>query len=147
MQKRIFALWGLAGTGKTTTLKLIAAEINRHFRNAVINIQLDPMPIGDIDKIIIIIGNIKIGITTKGDPNSELDVRIEVLRREGCTIIFVATRTSGTTVEIVEAFEKAHDYMATWVTNYQSGYQDEQEFLNQTAARDLVGLMRAMCEI
>ena len=97
------------------------------------------MPIGDIDKIIIIIGNIKIGITTKGDPNSELDVRIST-EAGGLHHYFVATRTSGTTVEIVEAFEKAHDYMATG--DELSEWLPRRRVSNQWAARDLVWLMR-----
>lgn len=147
MQKRIFALWGLASTGKTTTLKLIAREILRQFPDASSNILLDPIPDGDIDKIIIIIGSIVIGITTKGDPNSNLDGRLKILVDEHCSIIFCATRTSGLTVEIVEAFELENDFRATWITNYQSGSAEERDFLNQRAAGDVVNLMIAMCNI
>ncbi|MDO6431525.1 hypothetical protein Q4E93_13050 [Flavitalea sp. BT771] len=147
MQRRLFALWGLAGTGKTTTLKLIAREILHQFPAASANISLDPIPNGDIDKIIIVIGSIKIGITTKGDPNSDLDKRLQFLIDEDCIIVLCATRTSGATVGIVEAFERANNFRATWVTNYQSGFDDERAFLNQRSAHDLVQLIRTMSRI
>jgi|SRR5579859_1743343 len=147
MQKRLFALWGLASTGKTTTLKLIARELLRQFPTAKTDISLDPIPDGDIDKIIVVVGSVKIGITTKGDPNSNLDERLKILVDEKCSIIFCATRTSGATVEVVEAFEQRNSFRATWVTNYQSGYEDERDFLNLRSAQDLVQLMRTMGRI
>jgi hypothetical protein len=146
MQKRIFALWGFENTGKSTTLKLIAREIMRQFFGATANILLEPLPEGDLT-VIITIGGKKIGIATQGDPNTGLFSRLEELVNSGCIIIFCATRTKQGTVDDVEAIENTHQFRVTWLTNYQSGYQDEHPFLSQRSAEGIVQLMRAMCGI
>jgi len=145
MQKRIFALWGISNVGKTSTLKLIAREIMRQFFGAISNVPIEPLPNGDI-AVIITIDNIKIGIISQGDPNTDLLLRLDELEKKNCDIIFCATRTSGTTVECVEQIEKKYNYKTTWITNYQSGYADERDHLNQHSAESIVGLMRWICK-
>ena len=150
MQRRIFAVWGVAGCGKTTTLKLIAREILRNYFGSIPDIPLEPLPDGDMTTIIdvpTVRGIVRIGITSKGDPNTDLISRLEELVSKRCEIIFCATRTSGTTVQDVEFIERKHKFRATWVTNYQTGYVDERAFMNQKSAEHLVSLMRFVCLI
>jgi hypothetical protein len=150
MNKRIFTIWGRSGVGKTTTLKLIAKEIQRSFFHSKSNIELDPLPSGDIVTIITINlpeKSVKIGITSKGDPNTDLQLRLEELVSTGCDIIFCATRTSGTTVKDVEEIEKKYGFRAIWVTTFQNGHTEEQPALNQQSAEQLVRLMRFTCNL
>ena len=146
MQKRIFALWGASSVGKTTTLRFIAREIMRSFFGAQANIELEPLPKEDIT-VIITISSMRIGITSQGDPGRGLFERLQTLVDANCAIIFCATRTSGETVREVEEIEKENNYRATWVTNYQSGFEEERAKLNQKSAEHIVQLMRNMCEI
>lgn len=146
MQNRIFAVWGIGGIGKTTILKLVAREIMRVFSEASCSVQLDPIPLGDITAIISI-GDIRIGISTQGDPGTALSKRIRELIEVECMVIFCATRTKGETVTDVEAIEAStnYTYRTTWVTNYQSGFEGEHEELNRLSAIHLVQLMRELC--
>jgi len=146
MEKRIFALYGVSNVGKSTTLRLIAQEIMRQFPAAVSSMPLDPLPEGDI-VVIILVGKVKIGITTQGDPSTGLYQRLKDLFTDDCSIIFCATRTSGDTIKNVEDMEKNNGYKTTWVTNYQSGYPEDRSILNQRSAEDLVRLMRGFCKI
>jgi hypothetical protein len=147
MQKRIFPVWGVAGVGKTTSLKLIGREIMRQYFSAKPTIPIEPLPKGDITVIILILLNgdeIKIGITSEGDPNTNLYTRLEELATEGCKYIFCATRTSGTTVVDVQRFDRDYEFKATWLTNYQSGFENERDFLNQKTAEHLVSLFESL---
>jgi len=85
MKKTIIAVWGTASQGKTSTIKEVAKLLEQKFKNVI----TDPTPInyeGEI-YVVIIIGTIKIGITSQGDPNTGLPDRLEELASKGCDII------------------------------------------------------------
>ena len=142
---RIYVLWGRQGVGKTRTLNLIAREIERQF-GVTSDPPLDVLLTRDI-QVVITIGGLRIGITSAGDPGTNVAGRLNDLINRGCAIIFCSTRTKGETVTDVEGVEQAHNYRATWVTNYQTGFPNEEGVLNQRSAIDLVQLMRTMANI
>ncbi|MCW3074610.1 MAG: hypothetical protein JWP69_1679 [Flaviaesturariibacter sp.] len=144
MQKRIYALWSPGSKGKTTTGKLIAGELHRLFPAAPVLPDAAALSGGEIN-IQIVIGKLKIGITSQGDPGTGLYQRLEKHALDGCHIIVCTTRTRGETEEAVEETERRYGFRAVWFTNYQSGFPGEHAFLNEASATRLVSLMRAMC--
>jgi hypothetical protein len=142
---RIYVLWGRQSVGKTRTLNLIAREIERQF-GVTSDPPLNPAINRDIH-IVIAIGTLKIGITSAGDPGTNVAGRLNDLIGRGCAIIFCSSRTKGVSVTDVEAVEQAHNYRATWVTNYRTGFPNEEGFLNQRSATDLVQLMRTIANV
>lgn len=138
MKKTIIAIWGTASQGKTTTIKEVSKLIEQKFKNVI----TDPSPInyeGEI-YVVITIGNIKIGITSQGDPNTGLPSRLEELAKKGCDIIICATRTGGNTVASVNIMKPNHNYDIIWATPYVS-YEKDKGTLNKLAAEHIAKLI------
>jgi len=137
MKKTVFAVWGHAAQGKSETVK----KITKLFLRNYIHAPTIPTTIDftyDI-KVVIMIGEIKIGIESTGDPNSRLSQSLESFVSDDCDIIICATRTSGGTVDAVnELYEKGYDIV--WVTNYRSN-EKEKDALNDMSANHLYELI------
>lgn len=70
MEKTIIANWGHAAKGKSETIKQLTKLILENYSDA----ETKPIQVkyhGDI-KVIITIGNCKIGVESQGDPNSRI---------------------------------------------------------------------------
>ncbi len=138
MNKVVFANWGTAKQGKSSTVKQIAKIILEKYPEGI----TDPSPIifgADINAIIKI-GKIKIGVESIGDPNSRLFDSLRYFVKMDCDIIICSTRTTGATVEAVEELFK-RGYQNVWVTNYRSNEKDQDE-LNDISAQHIFELIQ-----
>lgn len=139
MKKTVIANWGHAQKGKSDTVKRVAQIILRNYPNATTN----PTNIdfsADI-KIVITIDKIKIGIESQGDPNSRLFESLKEFAKINCDIIICSTRTSGGTVDAVNALCTSDNYDIIWATNYRSN-EKNQNSLNDLSARQFFELMQ-----
>ena len=139
MKKTVFSIWGHEEQGKSDTVKRIAQEILTTYPNATTT----PTTInysGDI-QVIITIGKVTIGIESKGDPNSRLFESLKMFSSANCDIIICSTRTSGGTVNAVNALHSSHGYDIVWVTNYRSN-EKNQSTLNDISAKHIFTLVQ-----
>lgn len=138
MNKTVIANWGTAQQGKSNTVKRIAKEILAHYpkatsQPAVIDFTFDI-------KVVITIGKITIGIESQGDPSSRLFQSLKEFSKMNCDLIICSTRTSGSTVEAVNALNKTHEYDIIWATNYRSNEKDK-SLLNELSAKQIFELL------
>jgi hypothetical protein len=144
MKKTIFANWGHAKQGKSGTVKKIAQIILAKYPNA----ETYPLIIDysfDI-KIVITIGDIKIGIESQGDPNSRLPASLKEFKSISCDIIICSTRTSGATVLAVEKLKEIpYNYDIIWFTNYRSSEKNS-DLINSKSAEDVFKLIQDVIE-
>ena len=101
MQRTIFALWGLANAGKTTTIRLAYEKLARE-ENVI-----DPgrRSKKEVRGAILKIDGIKIGFASQGDRADVLRENIERLIAAGCIIIVCAAHTPRSlTYKVVEQF-------------------------------------------
>lgn len=139
MKKTVFANWGSAEKGKSSTVKEITKLILKNYTIAT----TDPATIDytyDI-KVVVTIGKIKIGIESQGDPNSRLFDSLKHFVKINCDIIICSTRTSGSTVEAVNELYSKHGYDNVWMTNYRSN-EKNQDILNETSAKHIFELIQ-----
>lgn len=139
MNKTVYANWGTAQQGKSSTVKKIAELIIKNYPLAL----TDPISIDfkfDI-KAVITIGKIKIGIESQGDPNSRLFQSLKYFVKIECDIIICSTRTSGSTVDAINELYSKHGYENVWVTNYRSN-EKNQNTLNEISAKQIFELIQ-----
>ena len=97
----IFALQGKAYSGKTQTINLIFQALCAKYPAAIVQ-NLSPNT-NDIKAIISNINGYTVGSESQGDPNHRLQQSLQDFVRAKCDIIICATRTSGMTVNWVNA--------------------------------------------
>lgn len=139
MKKTVFANWGTARQGKSSTVKNVAQLVLKSYPAATI----DPAIIDfstDI-QVVITIGKIKVGIESQGDPNSRLFASLKHFIKMGCDIIVCSTRTSGATVDAINELYSKHGYENVWVTNYRSN-EKNQDILNDIFAQHIFELIQ-----
>jgi len=100
----IIALEGKGNSGKTTVLNIVLAELVKSSSSNVKAAQKIPRKIGGDAREILIINGKKVGIETQGDPGSRLADSLKLFVKEGCELIVCATRTSGSTVDLVNQY-------------------------------------------
>jgi hypothetical protein len=100
----IFALQGRANCGKSETINKVYTELCSKYPAAQVK---DFFP-GSPDKKVVMTGvsGKKIGIESRGDPNSRLQQSLIDFDKAGCDIIFCAARTSGMTVTWIRSHTK-----------------------------------------
>ncbi len=143
MKKTIIANWGPSNQGKTDTIKRLAQLILDTYPHAKCT-PAKPSFKADI-VLIIMLGKIRIGIESQGDPNSRLPDSLKYFSEEKCDIIVCATRTSGQTVEEVNALNTSHGYDTVWVTNHRSPDKDISR-INQLSANHILDLMQRILD-
>lgn len=115
----ILALKGVSNTGKTTTVKLVYKKIVTHvYENLLTDFKgeikvtnyLSKRATSDI-KIMIEIGDFKIGIESQGDPvakskgKGRLYDSLKYFDEQGCNLIICTSRDSGKTVGYINVYE------------------------------------------
>lgn len=139
MIKNILTIFGPASQGKSTTIKNLIPLFEESFPDAKFNWIINNYDI----KLIIEIGNKKIGIESQGDPNSRLEDSISSFAvTEKCDLIICASRSRGKTVNIVETVAIENDYEVIWVTNYRTGLN--QSLLNEMSANHIFQLIKTL---
>lgn len=104
--KTIIAVTGTRGCGKTSSICLAYEMLLKAYPDAKI---VNHWPAGRARKDInatVIIGRVKLGFNSMGDPYSHFPERLDKLVSENCSIIICATRTRGETYNAVEVHSK-----------------------------------------
>lgn len=143
MNNTIIAIHGRANEGKSETIKKVCELILETYPNAKPskeNLNYS----GDIN-LTIIIGRIKIGFESQGDPNSRMiyDKTVEKLAKEKCNIIVCATRTGGMTVKQVDKIADMYDYHTLWISSYWSPSLNH-NVLNRQAAESIITIIKGL---
>jgi len=102
----LFALQGPGNCGKSDTLNRLFHILQTKYPSATIQALCS----GTKDIAIIMRGvkGLVVGIESQGDPNSRLHQSLPTFAAEKCDIIFCACRTSGMTVDWVNALSAAY---------------------------------------
>ena len=133
--KKMIVIQGPTNHGKTLTLIKVYG-ILREKCGEVVDYFPDEY---DIRVILHDVNGLKVGICSQGDPNSRQKEDLKCLVQEGCDIIFCAARTSGMTVENIQAYEEIYDI--TFVPQpFVEGDDSMQEQSNEKMARELIAL-------
>lgn len=104
-QPHILALSGTSNTGKTTTIKIVRNKILDHFNELCKETDcLSKRATSDIKRIFKI-GEFKIGIESQGDPLGRLCESLKFFDDQECHVIICTSRTSGQTVDDINAYE------------------------------------------
>lgn len=143
MNKTIIAVYGRYNEGKSDTLKKVCQTILSTFPTAEasqedINYEHDIL-------LTIQLPNLKIGIESKGDPNSRMltEDTIKSLADENCDIILCATRTSGDTTYKVDEIADNYGYHTLWISSFWSPKLDY-SVLNQKAAENVIDIIKSL---
>lgn len=105
-----------ANSGKTSSIR----KVSRMLDGTHLMLEDDYDFVEVIDK-----DGIRIGLSSKGDPNSNAE-GIKKLIKENCGIIVCASRTRGGTVDIVQQLAKENDFKVIWLSPI-SIYDDNQK--------------------
>ena len=133
MKPTIIALKGKANCGKTKTLTRVLAMLKNQ-PNAKIE---EEKKLGDFDSFaIIIIGKVKVGITTEGDPGGLLEINIDIFIKAGCQVIICACRTRQSTRDVISKFEASLDVLLISQTDAES--EPDQLLIQEKKAEEIV---------
>jgi hypothetical protein len=132
--KKVIALRGVGGKGKSTTIGKAYELLTGKYPNA--SVERAPGRWGIDVKVVVTIGEVKIGIESRGDPGPALPESLDEYVEINCEIIVCATRSYGDTVIAVQNL-KAHGYGVVWFEQEDAGDSESvQEAANhQTAGR------------
>ena len=137
--KTILAVWNAANCGKTETLRRLAILFKEKFPSA--SFSLDEIPVDGDFRLIIIMGDIKIAIESKGDPKTDLQSRLIELDELGCNLIICTCRTKGETVNAIINMEKTCSFETIWTSTYQGKPSLNYSFLNNKKAEHIFDLL------
>lgn len=138
--KTIIVNKGRSRQGKSKTIIKTAELLKQQYPNAIILFEES----GDDDiKMMLSIDAIKIGIESKGDPNSRLKNSISEFTEQNCNIILCASRTNGSTVNAIRE-HRTQGYTITWVANARNNDYSEQQQneLNELSATYFLGIIK-----
>ena len=123
---KVIALYGVANTGKTTTLNLLYNLINPD----------TPITDGKDHRRSFTYKGKTIFIATPGDNKAEIDENIKRARKANCDILVTASRTRGYGWELLrEQFKDIH-FIKKNVAD-----QQEQDLVNEAQALDLQAII------
>jgi hypothetical protein len=158
IQNTIVTVYGRQKEGKSETIKNVCRDLLNTFPQAIL-LTHDGQPInyGSDILVAIIIGNVKIGIESQGDPGSR-SVKEDSLRyladenfktvsfQSGlgdCNIILCASRTGGETVNKVDQIASVYHYRTLWKSSYYTP-DINHDAVNQLAADEIINLINLM---
>lgn len=142
--KTVLTVWHTAGKGKTSTIIEFAYEIlNTYPVHKIIYSDTNPFnPKGDF-RLIIEINKKVIAIESKGDPNSELDKRLDdIFTNYNPDIIISTSRTRGSTVNITDAFATKNSYQQIWTSTYHM--DNNHDLANKLKAKHVIELLQTL---
>ena len=134
----IFALQGAGNSGKSSTLIELYNLIKVKYPTAVVQTLHNATT--DIKVIINPVNGLRIGIESRGDPNSRLSQSLTDFRNANCDIIFCACRTSGMTVQWVKAMSPPDTVQFIQQIRAQSGQQQAANFNIASQLMQLAGI-------
>jgi phenylalanyl-tRNA synthetase beta subunit len=140
--KTIIVVRGTAGVGKTSVIKEVYNVLKSTPRCKIINGP--PSEEKDIEVTLKYYSKL-IGISSMGDPNSDLFNRLKAHAKNNCEVILTASRTSRSTVNDVEDIARKNGYQIIQTSHYYTDTQDPQIAknldLNKEFAKGLADLI------
>jgi hypothetical protein len=131
--KKVIALKGKANVGKSQTIKTVTELLQTKYPHVKIDHHHSTR--GDV-RVVLTFDGQRIGIESQGDPNRRLiKESLDLFVSVGCEVIICATRTSGATVNAVNALEE-HDVL--WLDQPMKAEPWEQVLSNLAMARKIV---------
>ncbi|MRG49023.1 hypothetical protein GFS24_28195 [Chitinophaga sp. SYP-B3965] len=141
MKHTVIAISGGSSIGKSTAVNAVIDVLPSHFPGAIVEFLIT----GGDNRVIVTIGDIKIGIESQGDPGSRLPESLKIFLARGCQIIICATRTSGGTVNAVQALQDNHQFDVIWTKHYSSKEKHAATpIINQFFAEHMAHLVRQL---
>ena len=145
-QRTIIAVWHSADMGKTETIRAFANLLLNTFP-LIESIRPDPAFVPATGDFILVvrINGVVIGITSQGDPGTDLENRlINLADNRECDIILCSTRTRGETVIAVDRVARSRNYRTIWTSTYQIAGQANQQLVNDLKAKHLLDLIQTL---
>ena len=113
VQKTIIANYGDANLGKTESVKLVYEKLKKVAEKE--DVLYTPSQLNGDICVILTINDVKVGISSQGDPWSAQNTLLKELIQNGCQIILATCRYSGVTEVNIE--NKTPDYRVYWTCN------------------------------
>jgi hypothetical protein len=134
--KKVIALRGVGSKGKSTTIRKAYELLTGKYPNA--SVERAPGRSGIDVKVVVTIGEVKIGIEGRGDPGPALPESLDEYVEINCEIIVCTTRSYGDTVIAVKSLT-TRGYEVVWFEQQNAGgSQSVQTAANQTMAERIV---------
>ena len=125
--------------GKSQTIRTVVEMLAAKHPNATI--EYNHTTKVDV-RVVLTINGLKIGVESQGGPNGRLiKESLDLFVRIGCDVIICATRTSGRTVEAVNALQ---DFDVHWLEQRAKSQTYEQILRSLAVARNLVEKVEAL---
>ena len=142
-QKTIIQIWGIQGSGKSGTIKILREELIARYVNPAHTYTL-PLPNGEISDVLICAG-LTVGIESMGDylwAYGLHDRLNDYFIKYNCDIIICASRVRNDVTQHIEHMASTHCFRIIKATNYRGDeppfVQDE---LNKASAIHLLDLV------
>jgi len=144
--KNIVAVWHSGGKGKTETLRELANLLIKTYPNIkAIYPNLIKIPAKYDFRLVVEINGIIVGIESQGDPNTQLEKRLDELAKTyKCDLIFCATRTKGKTVKAVEKVAREYSFNEIWTSTHQTSVESNYAMFNHIKAQHLLDLVQQL---
>lgn len=129
MPNQIFALWGKANSGKSTTIACVVDELARHADEADIKLGYRrPSGPKEVWYAVLNIRGTLVGVTSPGDNAQIVDRRVKPLVAAGCRIIVCATHPAGGSVHALEqiAADARPPFAIEWIEKTSDDQGEEQ---------------------
>ncbi|HKY28772.1 MAG TPA: hypothetical protein VJM12_12605 [Pyrinomonadaceae bacterium] len=126
----VFALRGKSKLGKSPTIRTVVEMLTEKCPDA--SIEHNHTTKRDV-RLVLTINNLKIGVESQGGPN--LKESLDLFVRIGCDVIICATKTSGATVDAVNALQ---GFDVHWLEQREQSKPHEQVLRSLIMAREIV---------
>ena len=133
--KHVFALRGKSKTGKSQTIRTVVEMLTEKHPDATV--EHNHTTKVDV-RVVLTINGLKVGIESQGKLVEEsLDLFVKI----GCDVIVCATRTSGATVNAVNAL---HGFNVRWLEQQPKSQPHEQVLRSLIMAREISANVQAL---
>lgn len=141
MRKLVIANRGAGGIGKSSAIKAVWQLLKKNGNKPVVEVWQ-----GDDIMAVFDINNVKVGISSQGDPDSCMEKNMENFVNDyDCGIIVTACRMKSDTYhKVIDFLGEDNDYDIIWYGHYVyqvSGAEEVQENFNQRYAEQVVKLI------
>lgn len=133
--RKIYALKGIADTGKSATIKILYDKLKAKYSDFEISDKYTPIDGADISVVLEINGKI-VAIESQGDPNSRILDSLPKFVAIPADIIICVSRTRGATLDVVK--QQQENYEIIWIDKKTSTKGDNSNKEKYTEANNKV---------
>lgn len=130
----IYAVYGAANKGKTTTLGMIRKNLKEKYPSFTERIRYEE-DWGDFSVILDNINGKKIGIESEGETENLVE-SLKYFISEKCDIIFCASRTRGFSMNCIKSYENGND--VEYIKKEYCDDEKKQKSVNEKQAKDII---------